>query len=215
MNIEKFEQQDREKQSKIIEAGITEFSKKSYSDASTDKIIQSAGISKGLLFYYFESKRNFYIYCLSQALERIIEPTNIVEGDFYHILFSTMNQKMQLCQQYSLETRFVNMASRESAHEVSQSKTDLFAKYMLQTKKTSSDTMERAISSLSLKFTDVRKTKEGLLMYVNTLMSHYLRIYQDNPDEFFNNAKRIQLELKTYIDLMLYGIIKEESDESE
>ena len=93
--------------------------------------------------------------------------------------------------------------------------TDLFAKYMLQTKKTSSDTMERAISSLSLKFTDVRKTKEGLLMYVNTLMSHYLRIYQDNPDEFFNNAKRIQLELKTYIDLMLYGIIKEESDESE
>lgn len=208
MNIEKFEQQDIAKQSKIIEAGITEFSKKSYSDASTDKIIQSAGISKGLLFYYFESKKNFYIYCLSQALERIIEPTNIVEGDFYHILFSTMNQKMQLCQQYSLETRFVNMASRESAHDVSQSKTDLFAKYMLQTKKTSSDTMERAISSLSLKFTDFRKTKEGLLMYVNTLMSHYLRIYQDNPDAFFDDAKQIQLELKSYIDLMLYGIIK-------
>lgn len=208
MNIEKFEQQDIAKQSKIIEAGITEFSKKSYSDASTDKIIQSAGISKGLLFYYFESKKNFYIYCLSQALERIIEPTNIVEGDFYHILFSTMNQKMQLCQQYSLETRFVNMASRETAHDVSQSKTDLFAKYMLQTKKTSSDTMERAISSLSLKFTDFRKTKEGLLMYVNTLMSHYLRIYQDNPDAFFDDAKQIQLELKSYIDLMLYGIIK-------
>ena len=87
MNIEKFEQQDREKQSKIIEAGITEFSEKSYSDASTDRIVKSAGISKGLLFYYFESKKNFYIYCLSQALERIIALTNIVEGDLSYFVF--------------------------------------------------------------------------------------------------------------------------------
>lgn len=213
MNIKKFEQQDRAKQSKIIEAGIKEFSQKSYSDSSTDKIVQSCGISKGLLFHYFGSKKNFYIYCLSQSLERIIVPTNMVEGNFYHILFSAMNQKMSLCLKYPLETRFVNMASRESALEVSLSKAELFAKYMLQTQKASSDTMEIAISSLSLKAADFSKVKEGLSMYVNALISHYLRIYQNNPDEFFNNAKQIQLEMKAYIDLMLYGIVKEENDD--
>ncbi len=59
MRLEKFQQQNIIKQNSIIDAGVEEFSQKAYSDANTDKIVQNCGISKGLLFHYFGSKKIF------------------------------------------------------------------------------------------------------------------------------------------------------------
>lgn len=92
MVLEKFQQQNKIKQNSIVAAGVEEFSQKTYSDANTDKIVQNCGISKGLLFHYFGSKKNFYFYCLSQSLEKLLEQTDEAQGNFYEILFSVMNQ---------------------------------------------------------------------------------------------------------------------------
>jgi len=213
MVLEKFQQQNKIKQNSIVAAGVEEFSQKTYSDANTDKIVQNCGISKGFLFHYFGSKKNFYFYCLSQSLEKLLEQTDEAQGNFYEILFSVMNQKLQLCARYPAETRFVNMASRESSVEVTPGKAEIFAKYAAQTHNASATTMKQALATLSIKVQDDSKAKEGLLLYSNALVSKYLRIYQDTPDMFFENAQQIQLELKSYIDLMLYGIVKEESNE--
>lgn len=213
MRLEKFQQLNELKQKSIITAGIEAFSQKSYSDASTDQIVQSCGISKGLLFHYFGSKKDFYLYCLSQSMEKLMEPTNRVEGNFYEILFSVMNQKLQLCAKYPGETRFVNMASRESAIEVATGKAEIFMKYAAQTQASSATIMNQALSTLSIKAEYCDKAKEGLLLYTNALVSKYLLTYQNTPNEFFKNALQIQIELKYYIDFMLYGIVKEETDE--
>lgn len=213
MLLEKFQQQNKTKQNFIIDAGVKEFSQKAYSDANTDKIVKNCGISKGLLFHYFGSKKDFYLYCLSQSLEKLMKQTYEAQGNFYEILFSVMNQKLQLCARYPAETRFVNMASRESAIEVAPGKAEIFAKYAAQTHNASATTMEQALATLSIKVQDHDKAKEGLLLYSNALVSKYLRTYQDTPDKFFENAQQIQLEIKSYIDLMLYGIVKDENNE--
>ena len=90
MVLEKFQQQNKIKQNSIVAAGVEEFSQKTYSDANTDKIVQNCGISKGFLFHYFGSKKNFYFYCLSQSLEKLLEQTDEAQGNFYEILFSVM-----------------------------------------------------------------------------------------------------------------------------
>ncbi|HAZ05289.1 MAG TPA: TetR/AcrR family transcriptional regulator, partial [Acetobacterium sp.] len=89
MASESFEKISDEKQVAIIQSGITEFSKKSYMDASTDEITKSCGISKGLLFHYFGNKKNFYLYCLEVALKRLLTdiPTPDQTG-FYEMIFS-------------------------------------------------------------------------------------------------------------------------------
>ncbi|MFP4461609.1 MAG: TetR/AcrR family transcriptional regulator [Thermotogota bacterium] len=51
---------DKEKRDKIINSALEEFSKNVFQKASTNKIVQKAGISKGLLFHYFSSKRELY-----------------------------------------------------------------------------------------------------------------------------------------------------------
>lgn len=43
---------------KIIDAAIDVFSEKGYSRASIDEIAVRAGVSKGLIFWYFKSKKN-------------------------------------------------------------------------------------------------------------------------------------------------------------
>lgn len=60
----KFLNLNPEKQDRILNAALKEFAQKGYQNASTNEIVKEAGISKGLLFHYFNNKRictYFYI----------------------------------------------------------------------------------------------------------------------------------------------------------
>lgn len=59
---ESFEKLEDCKKQIIINAGFKIFGEDGYKKASVEQIIQEAGISKGSLFYYFDSKKNFYLY---------------------------------------------------------------------------------------------------------------------------------------------------------
>jgi AcrR family transcriptional regulator len=64
---EKFYELPEEKKHKIINAGFEIFSKNTYKKASTEDIAARAGISKGLLFYYFHNKKALYMFLLDYA----------------------------------------------------------------------------------------------------------------------------------------------------
>jgi len=51
---------EQEKRDRIINAAIEEFASFPYDKASTNNIVKKAGISKGLLFHYFDSKQALY-----------------------------------------------------------------------------------------------------------------------------------------------------------
>ena len=98
MSMETFEKLPADKKELILSTGIKEFSQKSYKDVSTDVITGKCGISKGILFHYFGSKKKYYLYCLEQCLERLTEKTEETAGsDFYEILFESMNRKLSVC----------------------------------------------------------------------------------------------------------------------
>lgn len=59
-----------EKRKRIIVASIQEFMK-GYRNARTDKIVNSAGISKGLLFHYFGTKKDLFIFLFQYAVDII------------------------------------------------------------------------------------------------------------------------------------------------
>ncbi len=49
------------------------FSQKSYDDVSIDELAQAAGVSKGLLYHYFPSKRELYVATVRSAADQLIE----------------------------------------------------------------------------------------------------------------------------------------------
>jgi AcrR family transcriptional regulator len=66
-----------ERREQLLELGLRLFGSKPYDEISIEEIAQLAGMSKGLLYHYFPSKRDFYVACLRAAslqLRRAMRP---------------------------------------------------------------------------------------------------------------------------------------------
>lgn len=62
-----------EKQQAIINAGYRVFSQNSYKNSPMSEIAAEAGISKSLLFHYFHSKKELYLFLWDKCAETTIE----------------------------------------------------------------------------------------------------------------------------------------------
>ncbi|MGB5810202.1 MAG: TetR/AcrR family transcriptional regulator [Polyangiales bacterium] len=61
----------------LLELALELFASHAYDDISIDEIARQAGISKGLLYHYFPSKRAFYVAAVTAAAEQLVEETDI------------------------------------------------------------------------------------------------------------------------------------------
>lgn len=57
----RFQRLAEEKQHAILEAAATEFAQNGFAAASFNRIIESAGLSKGAMYYYFDDKEDLYM----------------------------------------------------------------------------------------------------------------------------------------------------------
>ena len=63
-----------------VVAVVADFARHAYDELSIDDIAQAAGISKGLLYHYFSSKREFYAATVRSAAELLLLRTDPGEG---------------------------------------------------------------------------------------------------------------------------------------
>ena len=61
-----------EKKRKLIDASFKEFSLNNFNDASINRIIKEAGISRGSFYMYFIDKKDLYFYLLEQYGEILV-----------------------------------------------------------------------------------------------------------------------------------------------
>jgi AcrR family transcriptional regulator len=64
-----------ERRAHLLELSMQAFSERAYDDVSIDDIARAAGISKGLLYHYFPTKREFYVAGLNEAARQLLEKT--------------------------------------------------------------------------------------------------------------------------------------------
>lgn len=97
--MEKFEELSQEKQRRIIDAGMEVFGRNEYKKANTEDIAAKAGISKGLLFYYFKDKKSFYMYLFQYCVEiitRMMDDEDYTKiTDFFELMEFGAQKKMQ------------------------------------------------------------------------------------------------------------------------
>lgn len=72
-----------ERRDAVMRAAVEGFGRNDYQGASTEDIARRAGMSKGLLFFYFRNKRSLYLRTLDYLMERVVEW--VVDDDFYAI----------------------------------------------------------------------------------------------------------------------------------
>jgi AcrR family transcriptional regulator len=64
-----------ERRRQLVEIGLDLFSERAYDEIAIDDIAAQAGISKGLLYHYFPSKRDFYVEVIREAAGELAERT--------------------------------------------------------------------------------------------------------------------------------------------
>jgi len=70
----------------LLELGLQLFGNQTYDELSIDEIAKRAGVSKGLLYHYFPSKRAFYVALVREAARELLEETDVDEQVVGHEL---------------------------------------------------------------------------------------------------------------------------------
>ncbi|MCR5789424.1 MAG: TetR family transcriptional regulator [Lachnospiraceae bacterium] len=108
----KFFDVKKEKQDAIINACLKVFAENGYKKASTDVIVKAAGISKGLLFHYFESKIGAYEFVYDYSVKYMtLELTQSVkrgETDFFEIQRMIEGVKTRVMRNYPYMQQFLD-----------------------------------------------------------------------------------------------------------
>ena len=119
---EKFFRLPAEKQEKIINAGYHVFAENSYRKSPMSEIAGAAGISKSLLFYYFQNKRELYLFlwnkCARDTVECLTAYGCYKEDNLFDMMYRGMQAKIGLMKKYPDMGRFVMKAFYEKDPEV-------------------------------------------------------------------------------------------------
>ncbi len=95
---------DPEKRDRIINAAIEEFARFPYEKASTNHIVQNAGISKGLLFHYFDNKQALYEQLIGFVIDKmyraVMDRIDWQESDLFERLKQLALIKLEISRTY-------------------------------------------------------------------------------------------------------------------
>ena len=69
------------RRAQLVALGLEFFSGRAYDEVSIEEIARAAGISKGLLYHYFATKRGFYVAAIREAARRLVEETRTDPSD--------------------------------------------------------------------------------------------------------------------------------------
>ncbi len=64
-----------ERRAQLLALGLRLFAERSYDEVSIDELARAAGVSKGLLYHYFPTKRDLYTAALRHASQQLLDET--------------------------------------------------------------------------------------------------------------------------------------------
>lgn len=111
-----------EKQHIIINSALSVFSKYDYKKASTEEIAKVAGVSKALLFHYFENKKGLYIFLYDYGINFIssnmTKEFDFNETDFFKLFINAQKIKCEMMKKHPYVFHFLLKAYYEKSTEI-------------------------------------------------------------------------------------------------
>src|SRR5690625_3469937 len=106
----------------ILNAALKEFSLKGFDNASTNVIAKEAGISKGLMFHYINSKKDLFLflydYCADRVNKEYIDLMNFNEKDIFKRLRKSYILQIELLKQHPWIFDFIMMSDMTNSEEI-------------------------------------------------------------------------------------------------
>jgi len=99
INTENFEKLSEEKQHTIINAGFACFGGDGYKKTAISEIAEKAGISKALIFHYFGTKKELYLFLYNCASKAILEVMAEGTEDYFECITLNMQGRLRVMDQ--------------------------------------------------------------------------------------------------------------------
>lgn len=130
--MEKFLNLSIEKQNLIIDAALKIFAVHGYKKTSISDIAGSAGISKAMVFHYFGTKKELYLYlvntCVKSISIEVIEKFDDSITDLFDRILYTSKLKLSLMEKHPYVSSFIQSAYFENDDEVKEELKTIFSK---------------------------------------------------------------------------------------
>lgn len=206
-----FNELPADRRQQILSACVSEFAAHGYRGASTDRMAEAAGISKGLLFYHFKNKKNLYLYIVNYAVNTMVGKLSgmrgEIKGNFFDKLMQTGFLKLRLGWEepelYKIMFESYTQTPADIKEELREQYDAIFA-----------DTRQMYYKDL-----DPSLLKEGVdpKMAVDVLMLLMEGLYyrklpqfqQMSAEEVLKEIERMQEDAYEYIRLLKIGICKD------
>lgn len=119
---DKFFSLPQAKQTAILNAGYRVFSQNSYKNSPMSEVAEAAGISKSLLFYYFDNKKDLYLFlwerCAQITIEYLTRFGCYDQSDLFESMERGMRAKMEIIRQCPDMANFTIKAFYEKDQEI-------------------------------------------------------------------------------------------------
>lgn len=116
------QQNETDKYNQIMLAAAIQFAKHGYRKTTIDEIVVEAGISKGLFYHYFTSKKEIYIHLYNLYVDilskNIQEKVDIAETDFFQRLKQITHIRIDFITEYPNLWNFLYSAYYEEHPDI-------------------------------------------------------------------------------------------------
>ncbi len=208
--FENFEKIPEEKKKIIIEAGLEEFAAKGYERASTNNIINKAGIPKGTLFYYFGSKKDLYFYILDYAVKEIAKEFKLKASGLSTDFFERLLQRGMIKLEIAIKKPLLFEILSDSALNIPDNmKQEVREKYTGFYKENESGLYKGIDSSKFNDGIDVKKAVEIITIFLEGMLSRYMNEFRkSSPSDALDMYEKISSETREYFEILKKGIYK-------
>lgn len=199
---------EEEKKVSIINSAMKEFSRNSFQKASTNVIVEDAGISKGLLYHYFGTKAKLYKYLeyftMKIMTEKIVEKIDWEQQDIFLRLKEISMIKFEIFQDYPYLADFsLTLFQDKTVEEIMHINSDFPLELYSQIYTRNID------YSLFKVDVDVEKAIHIIQWTLEKYSDEFRRKIKDGSTEF--DYKMIEQEIFEYIDMLKDCFYKEGS----
>lgn len=106
----------------ILNAALKEFSMKGFDDASTNVIAKKAGISKGLMFHYINSKKDLFLflydYCTDMIHKKYLDLMDFNQKDIFERIRQSYILQIELLQQHPWIFDFIKITGITNSDDI-------------------------------------------------------------------------------------------------
>jgi TetR/AcrR family transcriptional regulator len=198
-----------EKREKILQAAIREFAEKGYEKASTNRIVQNADISKGLLFHYFGNKKNLFLatfdHCMHKVVKAVLPETAKLSRDLFERLLEMGRVKFQLFLKHPLEYQFFMEAFNDVPPDVAD-------EVRKRHERMADRSLPQALDGLDVsrfrEDVDPGKAIPLILTALEAVGQQWIKRLQAEPDRGLALLPELMKEMEELVEILKHGVYR-------